>query len=389
MVKKINKDKSGTNKNQYDKAKILLTLNKVSNREAHLNKGYTLLTFAIKEGDLEMVKILLEDGAVSPDTKDGNDNVPLMFATSQYSKTRKLCKGSYKVNMVDRSIYSQIVDKILEKKPNLNIPNLLSNMVCEPEMLDTLLKAGAESTEDAQNLINLAITEGREDSLKILIKHGADVNSMIYEPEMLDKILEAGAGSTKILQNLMSLAITVGREDSLKILIKHRLKYGVDVNSVDSDGKVPLDYALKGNLNSEVMQILLKAGAEPNIQDAKGNTALTHLINNIKNDSSKVLDKLEMLSLLFKHGAEINTETSEGESAYDYLVEAFHAYLDYMNGKNYKGDINIKYEEMGRIYCEYLESKFKDKEISDSVEQKQEQIALTGEITDVLKVEQT
>lgn len=56
--------------------------------EAPFNNGYTLLTFAIKKHNLGMVEEVLKNGA-SPDTDDGNGNIPLMFATSEYSNTPK------------------------------------------------------------------------------------------------------------------------------------------------------------------------------------------------------------------------------------------------------------------------------------------------------------
>lgn len=166
------------------------------------------------------------------------------------------------------------------------------------------------------------------------IKYGSNtlVGRQIYQPEMLDKLLEAGAGSTEDLLDLIKYATILGREDSLQIIIKHSLKYGVNVNSVNSDGKVPLNYVLEADLNPEVTKTLLKAGAKPNIQDAKGNTALTNLVDNIKSDSSKKLPVMvKMLTPLLKHNAKINDTTDEGKSALKFLIEVVGKYLENEN----------------------------------------------------------
>ena len=79
---------------------------------------------------------------------------------------------------------------------------------------------------------------------------------------------------------------------------------GVDVNAQDGSGATPLHYAVHGN-NIEAVKILLKAGADPNIQDRRNMTPFDESFGR------KELN-FELMEELLKFGADPNRTPSGG-----------------------------------------------------------------------------
>ncbi|MBT5874283.1 MAG: hypothetical protein HOH43_12760 [Candidatus Latescibacteria bacterium] len=123
----------------------------------------------------------------------------------------------------------------------------------------------------------------------ILLEHGADVNypagkwvwvsctgnnSQRDNPEYLAELLKCGADTDTRLRGALPVhhVAKAGHLGSLKVL----LDKGADVNAPSDSGETPLLYALKAGkraaMNS-ICQILLAAGADPTVKDARGRSA--------------------------------------------------------------------------------------------------------------------
>ena len=57
------------------------------------------------------------------------------------------------------------------------------------------------------------------------------------------------------------IASSCGHTETVQVL----LQAGANVNSTDNDGYSPLVYAITGHKSLQVMEQLLKAGAQPNV----------------------------------------------------------------------------------------------------------------------------
>lgn len=125
-------------------------------------------------------------------------------------------------------------------------------------------------------------------------------------------------------------------------LVKELIKNGLDINKQDVDGQTAL-YLAK---NSEIIEILLAAGADPNLQEKyAGYTALMDTLIwpckkkfiqlvNITDPNIKTIfgytalmlasrnNDLEAIELLINAGADPYILNNEGEDFYDLLPEA-------------------------------------------------------------------
>ena len=68
-----------------------------------------------------------------------------------------------------------------------------------------------------------------------------------------------------------------------------------DIKARDEDGTTPLMWAAKYNKSSEVIETLLRAGANAKAKDKKGKTAVDHAKENEKLYKTKVYWKLNEL----------------------------------------------------------------------------------------------
>jgi ankyrin repeat protein len=103
----------------------------------------------------------------------------------------------------------------------------------------------------------------------------------------------------------LELAVMANTEniDLIKVLIEH----GADPNKQDADGQTPLFEACYAG-NSETVLLLLEYGANPNVKDSDGNTPLMGC------------STIDCVRLLVKHEAEISVN-NYGKTALDSAKE--------------------------------------------------------------------
>ena len=144
-----------------------------------------------------------------------------------------------------------------QKKAQMIIDELRSGNT-NKSLIETLITMGADinwQDEDGWTALNYAISFDKEDICKILIDAGADPNSRDIDNKTP---VHYAAKTWKPNNKILLLLLDAGGE----------------VNVRDKDwGWTPLMYALHQN-NISLFEILLKAGADPNIQSNNGNTSL-------------------------------------------------------------------------------------------------------------------
>lgn len=144
-----------------------------------------------------------------------------------------------------------------QKKAQMIIDELRSGNT-NKSLIETLITMGADinwQDEDGWTALNYAISFDKEDICKILIDAGADPNSRDIDNKTP---VHYAAKTWKPNNKILLLLLDAGGE----------------VNVRDKDwGWTPLMYALHQN-NISLFELLLKAGADPNIQSNNGNTSL-------------------------------------------------------------------------------------------------------------------
>ena len=91
--------------------------------------------------------------------------------------------------------------------------------------------------------------------------------------------------------------------------VRRWLQHGADVNYQDHKAKTALHRAAKAGF-VEVMELLLSAGAEVNVPDKVGETALFDVVRSTIKDASK---KQKALHILLKAGADRAHVNHRGE----------------------------------------------------------------------------
>ena len=196
-----------------------------------------------------------------------------------------------------------------------------------------------EKTDADKEKLNFALSEAIQKNdvptVRALIKDGADLKW--FNPKQNRK-------TPLIIAMMYTLAKPQAKLDMVKLL----LDSGADVHLADGSGKYPILYSVfstvevaqliidKGgnkeiniygsstekqpygigktaltcvctysNVTSEMIPILLKAGADPN-QRSSNNRGLPVLISAIRNDNPKDFDKVKVVKCLIEHGADVN-----------------------------------------------------------------------------------
>ncbi|XP_077995929.1 ankyrin repeat domain-containing protein 61-like [Glandiceps talaboti] len=172
--------------------------------------------------------------------------------------------------------------------------------------LRSLWNAGANVNEPMNNEftpLHFAAYYNTAGSVKDLVRYGADVNAINENGEKCTTpvMLAAHCGNETVLQeiikyggniychspcaghNLLHLAATNSRNletaaECVKILLQH----GLLPNVQDERGRSPLHFAAQ-NGNADAIDCLLDFGANPDLLDHQGNTAVFGVFNNLDN----------------------------------------------------------------------------------------------------------
>ncbi|MBR1778317.1 MAG: ankyrin repeat domain-containing protein [Alphaproteobacteria bacterium] len=207
------------------------------------NFGETVVSSAVTNKDIRVVKFLLDKGAVAYiNTKSGFDErTPLMIASFAQS----------------------------------------------PEMIELLLQYGADvNAADKNGETALMQAVDNPAVVRVLVNRGADVNTINRNGE--NALTKALVRMKKY--NLPALAETV---EILK-------KTNVNMNVKNKDGVPALSLAFT---KPEELKQLLETGADPNLRDNQGRTALM---------KSTYPVQVKSIELLLKHGADPNVTDNKG-----------------------------------------------------------------------------
>jgi ankyrin repeat protein len=135
-----------------------------------------------------------------------------------------------------------------------NTPLLFASMTGDLENVKLLLAHGAERSAPLAAALAQAVTFGYPEIVRALISAGAPAK------------LTEGSGI-----NLLHWAAIANRPDVIPALVEA----GVPVNAQDDSGFTPLMYAATIDFGDAAsLRALLKAGADPNIRNAEGRTAV-------------------------------------------------------------------------------------------------------------------
>lgn len=251
------------------------------------NDNETILSLVIKNKNLELLNILLEN-EVSIDTTNKDKETGLSLAVMKGSEYIELT-----YLLLDYGANPNIRDKdsktIIEKLINacLIVRNQKKVKTSEKDGIDfntdyvSILTSLLINTDANLNQLNSkeepyffeALRNGATDIVKLLIKHGADVNlvdingkNIIYKYMEENKDFKKESQQKEYYNNLNAIIIM-----------------GANINFKDEHGGITLHKAIL-NCDSTIIKMLLHSGADINAIDNRGRHILHNSIwkNNIK-----------------------------------------------------------------------------------------------------------
>jgi len=333
---------------------ILMNINLLSDYPDIINvqdsQGCTSLMLAVRQDNIKLVKILFEKGA-DPDMQNHEADTALLHTNVNSSP--------------------EIVKILLDNGANPNIRGhrgktalLWHTIWCSSAIVKILLEQGADpDIHDDQGNTPLIWATQRNNTklLKILLENGANINIKNHDGmtaldlalygtqscnnqaivDLLKKATEKV--NSYISTNGCTSLISAAKNNNLE-MVQMLLNAGADKDIQDKDGWTALHWAAKNN-STYIIQRLLKKNANLDIQDNLGCTALIQAVRfNRSEIAQMLLDKganpniktrngwtvlhwaassgnLKIVHMLLNKGADLNIQDNKGHTAFNWAVK--------------------------------------------------------------------
>ncbi|WP_319803449.1 ankyrin repeat domain-containing protein [Wolbachia endosymbiont (group B) of Aporia crataegi] len=298
--------------------------------------GYTLLHYAAKNNNSDLVDLLLTKGA-DINAKDNSGNTPLHLATlnGKLQVVKKLLEKGADINAKDNSGNTplhlatfmatlngelQVLEKLLDMGADINAKN---NRGSTPlhiaaehghlEVVEKLLDERAKiyaKNNDGLTPLELANNENKSEVVNFLLGYKDKSGYMLLHYAAQDNnsgligfLLEKGA-RIDAQNNDDSTPLHLAALNGHLSAVKKLLDKGARINAKNNDDCTPLHLAASyGQL--KVVKELLDRGANV---DAKSNDSYTSLHFAAK------FDHLNIVKYLIKEGADVNVKNSDGDT---------------------------------------------------------------------------
>jgi ankyrin repeat protein len=302
--------------------------------------GYkgTLLHLAVREGQIEAVRLLLAHGADINSRKDYATPPHIASLIQRYSKgleshsERPLDSGLDAIDDIENGLpdtgtvdvsseESSDADMIFWRENHLT-PLHLAASEGHLDICQILLEQNADvrvHDDSGYTPLHLAASSRHLEIARILLKYNAEVNSRDED------------GSTPLF-----IASSTGNLDILRLLLAH----DADAFVHDNKGRTPLHLAaIRGHI--EVARRLLELKADINVLDNRGLTPLHHASQSRRRGDP---DIVQLVRLLLDNGADLHARDNRGNTPLHFAAPRGHLEVTRML-LELKADVNSLNDE--------------------------------------------
>ena len=284
-------------------------------------KGDNVITLAVKNKNFDLVKTLLHN-EVEPDILDGKketglthaaligkDAIDIVFLLLDYGASPNI-KDEQNKTVIEKLIDAQLMIKN-KKRVKIKERKYLDEtqdyyLVLEEILANSEANLRQFNTMDEPYFFE-ALKHGNLDLVKLLMKHGSDIN-------------QTAKNGLNVIYNYMADNTSFRREIDMKKYytnLKTIISMGADVNARDDYGGITLHKAILDN-DDQSIKILLNSGADINAIDNRGRNILHNTIWK---------SKIKLFRLIYSYNKKlINTPDKFGVLPINYA--AFLGYED-------------------------------------------------------------
>lgn len=291
-----------------DKEVLLSLINRGANVNAKDGKGSYLLHWAV-DNNPDLVPVLIQYGA-NINVANQNGMTALHLAS---------------VNNPKLAIF------LIEHGANVNLQNQYGNSALhlaavnkQKELSICLLKNNADVNANDKDLncaLHKAVEKGHKEIAVVLLEYNADVNavnrkgesSLILAVKNCNSHQTAACSDRKLMMANLSVdgdgvdeanEKNVASNNRSDQLVQRLVENGANINIKDKEGNSAMHYAIE-NIHEDVTLLLLNRGADADAVNKKGNNPL-HLASAVNNK--------ELACLVVKHVSDIEIKNSDGET---------------------------------------------------------------------------
>jgi ankyrin repeat protein len=251
------------------------------------NDGTTVLFDAVLKGhsNMQMIDHLIFKGA-DIDHQDYNERTIVDDLVESVLITLNNKKPSSKrfLNLIDEEDYLGLLKKILIFKPKINVPK-----------------------KDGKTVIFELVCQNNIELIKLVVNAGADLN-------LIDK--DHNTPLSYMIDGGLKITHQKEKEQFLERLV-FLLKFRIDVNTVDKDGRTIYHKAVMAN-DLDIVEKLLTKKTNLDIKDKQGRTALHH---------TQWKGNYKIARLLIAAGSNINEADYAGFTILNYAAILGHTKL--------------------------------------------------------------
>ncbi|KAL4230991.1 hypothetical protein ACF0H5_011364 [Mactra antiquata] len=304
----------------------------------------------IQKGDVSAVVNLLENGTINLEERNENGQTFLMVACKQgeISLVRELMEARIDPNATDndnwtallyaaKDGYLEICIELLERGADIEHRDLCNWTALmwaayngQEVVVQELLERGADPNVKAEynmSCLGWASGRGHVSVVKCLLEKGARVNTtdkygttpLIWacrkgHLEIVQELLGHGAAVDNTGMDSLT-AVLVATKGGFTEVVQALLEHDPNVNAVDKDGFTPLTIAAKEGYE-DIVQELLAKDAYVNVADRAGDTILIHAVKG---------GYTGIVRALLNRYADVDVEGNERKTALYWAVEKGHA----------------------------------------------------------------